>query len=220
MKLEIAIKKNYSDFNLDIKFVVYDNTVVLFGPSGSGKSTILSIIAGLLSPDIGEIVFCGQYLFSTNKNINLMPQKRKIGYIFQDHPLFPHFTVRENIEFSAKQYPIKQKQELVDHLISEFKIQNIAYKYPRQISGGQKQKVIFAQILASKPNILLLDEPFTALDFETKVEIKDILKKFQKKFFLPTILVTHDIYEACSIAHTILFINNGHITKKEFISEL
>lgn len=219
MALKAKIKKDYGDFKLDVDFAIDRGLAVLFGPSGAGKSAILRIVAGLSVPDDGEITLDDKRLFCSCNRINLLPQQRNIGYIFQNHVLFPHFTVIENIIYGAKRLDKGECQEEAQELIEKFKMEGIAYKYPSQISGGQQQKVAFARVIISKPAAFLLDEPFSSLDTETRTEIKINLKNIHNELNIPTIFVTHDIYEACSIADTMLVIVNGKITKKESIPQ-
>jgi len=219
MALKVNIKKNLDGFKLDINFAIDNGLTVLFGQSGAGKSTTLKIIIGLLTADEGEIILDEKKLFCSSTKINLSPQNRFISYIFQNHALFPHLTVFENIFYGAKRYEKQHRQMLAKEVIEKFKIEDISHKYPYQISGGQQQKVAFARTIISKPRALLLDEPFSALDTATRTEMRANLKIIQKELGIPTIVVTHDMYEACSLADTMLVIANGQITQKESLPQ-
>ncbi|UOQ95552.1 ATP-binding cassette domain-containing protein [Halobacillus shinanisalinarum] len=203
--LSVMIKKKLSNFTLDISLQVGNETVVLFGPSGSGKTTILNCIAGLTHPDEGKIKLNDQTLFHT-KSKPIPVQKRKIGYLFQDYALFPHMTVYKNITYGATDL------ELVDKLVDVVGIKHLLNKYPRQISGGEKQRTALARALATHPDLLLLDEPFSSLDQETKEQCHQELLRLRELWQIPIILVTHDKEEARKLADRILPIKDGHLS--------
>jgi len=207
--MKIDIKKILNEFDLNIKFEVKDKPIALLGASGSGKSMILKCISGLEKPDMGYIEKDGLMFFNSSQNINMKPKDRKIAFIFQNYALFPHMTVYENIAFGLfnkkkdeREYIIKEKLEKV-HLIGFEK------KYPFELSGGQQQRVAIARALALEPEILLFDEPFSALDNYTKEsvieEIKEILENFNGK----SIFVTHNMDEAYELCEDIVVINKG-----------
>ncbi|MFC7319951.1 ATP-binding cassette domain-containing protein [Halobacillus campisalis] len=202
--LFVSIQKKLSHFQLQAAFQIKSETVILFGPSGSGKTTILNCIAGLTDPDTGEISLDDTILFKSKKN-KLPIQKRQVGYVFQDYALFPHMTVRKNIEYGAYDSLVTQQ------LLNLLRIHHLADKYPRQISGGEKQRVALARALATKPGVLLLDEPFSSLDEETKNECYHHLNRLKKEWKIPILLVTHDKQEAKKLGDRILSIREGKL---------
>lgn len=206
--LQVTIKKQLNHFELDVDFAVGAEIAAIFGASGSGKTTILNSITGLIRPDHGEIKLENQILFKERK-INLSPQKRKIGYLFQDYALFPHLTVWKNIMYGAK------SEQLSIRLMKEFEINHLREQYPHEISGGEKQRVALARALATEPDLLLLDEPFSALDENTRHKAHMELKRIQKLWEIPVILITHQHDEAMKLATKIFYLAEGKITNKQ-----
>ncbi|MFJ7935143.1 ABC transporter ATP-binding protein [Sporosarcina sp. NPDC096371] len=205
--LDVHIKKALAHFSMDIHMKVEDEIVVLVGPSGSGKTTILNVIAGLEDPDEGSVMLNEQVYFQ-GKGQSLTPQKRNVGYLFQDYALFPHMTVEKNISYGVKD---KMALSRSDQLISVLGIGHLVKKYPHQISGGEKQRVALARALATEPSVLLLDEPLSALDRETRIECQDELLRLHEIWKIPFIIVTHDTDEAEKLGDTILFLERGMI---------
>lgn len=181
--------------------------IALIGPSGSGKSTLLRAIAGFEQPTAGSIWLNGQ---NTN---SIRIQDRRIGFVFQDYALFPHLTIAENIAFGMKlhQTPDMILQARVHELLQLIKLDNKANNYPFQLSGGQKQRIAFARALSIEPKVLLLDEPFGALDIKVRRELRTWLYEFHSQIPVTTLLVTHDQQEALEIANEIAVFNKGKI---------
>jgi len=205
--LTVSIQKQLPDFLLDVCFTIQREIVVLFGPSGSGKTTILNSIAGLVTPDAGEIRL-GETLFYKQGSKPLPVQQRNIGYVFQDYALFPHMTVAQNIRYGVK----RQGNEVaLDELVATVGIDHLLEKYPHQISGGQKQRVALVRALATKPDLLLLDEPLSALDADTRRECQDELLRLQAAWKIPFLMVTHDREEAERLANVILTMEDGRL---------
>lgn len=212
--IEINIKKKLfshdGEFNLSIsKSINEGEFLAIFGKSGSGKTTILRIIAGLEKPDKGTIKFGNDIWFDHKKNINLPPQKRKTGFLFQDYALFPNMTVEDNIKFAME----KKDDSLLKKLIEITELEELRNRNVQSLSGGQKQRVALARAVARKPRILLLDEPLSALDFQTRLKLQDEILKIHKEFNLTTILVSHDYSEIFKMTNRVLVIENGEITK-------
>lgn len=180
----------------------------LFGHSGAGKTTLLRILAGLNNPDKGFISFNGQVWYDSAKKIYLPPQQRNVGYMFQDYALFPNMTVRKNIEFAQK---IKNQEE-VDKLLQLFGLETLQKQHPAKLSGGQKQRVALARALAAKPNLLLLDEPLSALDYEMRLNLQDEILKAHQMLNSVTLLVSHDKEEVHKLSTTVITLRNGVIT--------
>lgn len=190
--------------NLEIKT---GQLVALLGPSGSGKSTLLKLIAGLEFPDNGRIWLAG-------KDSNFLSiQERQIGFVFQNYALFNHLTVFQNIAYGLRLQKINYHQikSRSNELLKLIKLQNFSNRYPHQLSGGQKQRVALARALAIEPKVLLLDEPFAALDIQVRKSLRNWLKKLQQEVSVTTLLVTHDQQEAMELASEIVILKNGRV---------
>ncbi len=184
--------------------------LTLFGPSGAGKTTLMRMIAGLEKPDSGSIEVDGEMWFDKSKKINLPPQKRSIGFVFQDYALFPTMSVRENLLFAAE--TAEQKQE-VDELIAMVELENLANRLPSTLSGGQKQRVALARALVRHPKILLLDEPLSALDPAMRQKLQDELSLIHQRLGVTTLLVSHDIAETVKLSDRLAQVEAGHIKR-------
>ncbi|MHA6260310.1 ATP-binding cassette domain-containing protein [Sporosarcina sp. CAU 1771] len=203
--LSVTIQKKLAHFELNAEFTVDSNEIiVLFGPSGSGKTTILNCIAGLTKATDGIIQLNNHLLFQ-GKQVNIPIQHRKIGYLFQDYALFPHLTVWKNIAYGMK------TESFAKQLMNELHIDHLADQYPNEISGGEKQRVAIARALATEPDLLLLDEPFSALDDATRDRSHDELLRLHKLWEIPIILVTHSRSEAEKLATRILYMEKGQV---------
>lgn len=196
--LSVKIKKQLGKFRLDVEFTAEQGITGLLGASGSGKSMTLQCIAGIVTPDEGRIVLDGKVLFDSEKHIDLPPQQRHVGYLFQNYALFPNMTVTGNVAAGVRGR--KDREVRVAEMLRTFYIEDLAKKYPRQLSGGQQQRVALARIMAGEPEVLLLDEPFSALDgylrWQVELELSDLLKDY-----LGTVIfVSHsrdEIYRQC-----------------------
>lgn len=202
MNLMVDIEKKLHHFSLQVQFEAGQEVIGLLGASGCGKSMTLKCIAGIEKPDKGRIILNGRILFDSGKNINLPPQKRGIGYLFQNYALFPHMTVEQNIA-AGMQGKRQEKKEGTARLIQRFYLQGLERQYPSRLSGGQQQRVALARILAAKPCILLLDEPFSALDTWLRWQLEQEMKETLESFPGTTLLVSHnrnEVYRLCSRA--------------------
>ncbi|NBE33795.1 sulfate/molybdate ABC transporter ATP-binding protein [Campylobacter jejuni] len=206
IKLPINTAKGKKQLELNTCLKANEITAI-FGESGAGKTTLLKIIAGLIKPEFGRIEVGDELWLDTQKNINLAIQKRKIGFVFQDYALFPNMGVKENISYAATS---KQK---VEELLSLMNLENLAKIYPKNLSGGQAQRVALARALAREPQILLLDEPLSALDFKMRSFLQDELVKILQHFKITTLLVSHDLAEIYKLSHRILELSDGKIIK-------
>ncbi|EPY2305778.1 ATP-binding cassette domain-containing protein [Clostridium sporogenes] len=212
--IKLDIVKSLNHFDLQCKLTLGNEVVALQGSSGSGKTTILDCIAGIRTPDKGIIKIDNNIVFSSSENINLPIKDRHIGYLFQNYALFPHMTVEENILFGVK----NQKNydiSYIKYITETFKIEHLKDRKPSQISGGEKQRVALARALAIKPNILMLDEPFSALDKDTKEAVYKEFMEYKKKFRISIILVTHNSYEAELLADRSIIIHEGVLVKSK-----
>ena len=211
MELIVNIEKRLRDFTLAADFTLTDTTLALLGASGSGKSMTLRCIAGLECPDHGRIVLNGRTLYDSEKRINLPPQARNVGYLFQNYALFPNMTVRENIIF-ALDGSQDEKERIFRENVARFSLEGLENAYPAGLSGGQQQRVAFARILARGADVLLLDEPLSALDTHLKWQIEIALREILAMQDISAILVTHDRDEAFRIAREIATVNRGQLT--------
>ncbi len=185
--------------------------VALFGPSGVGKTTLLRCLAGLEQPEQGSVVVGGETWFESNRRINLPPQQRRAGYVFQDYALFPNMTVRGNLEFALRKGADKSR---VESLLELMELGELQHRKPEVLSGGQKQRVALARALASEPSLLLLDEPLSALDAAIRSRLQDEILRLQKHFGLTAIIVSHEVGEVYKLANRVLVMEAGHITQQ------
>ncbi|MDO4178436.1 MAG: ATP-binding cassette domain-containing protein [Phascolarctobacterium sp.] len=212
MSIFVDVEKNFGDFHLKVKFTTENEVLALLGASGSGKSMTLKCIAGIEKPDRGKIILDGVTLFDSEKHINLTPQERHTGLLFQNYALFPNMNVLENIEAGARREKnVEKRKELVNSIVYNFGLKDLLTHYPNQLSGGQQQRVALARILVSDPKVLLLDEPFSALDshlrFRLEQEVREIIRQFAK----PVILVSHDRDEVFRLSDKIAVMHKGEI---------
>lgn len=213
MSLSVNISKQINGFRLNVNWKIENELAVLFGYSGAGKSLTLQSIAGLVKPDAGRIESNGKVLFDSLLNINVTPQQRNCGYVFQDLALFPHMKVKENIAYGLRNTEKSEVNIQVNEMLNKFYIEEHGDKYPSEISGGQRQRVALARVIIGKPSMLLLDEPFSALDNRLRAEMRNLLLSIRSQFNIPIILVTHDVLDAWELADKIIVYTKGKITK-------
>ena len=209
MSLEISIEKDLGTFKLKTSFNNNCGSLGFLGESGSGKSMCLKCIAGLESPDKGKIIINDKILFDSEKKINIPPQERKIGYLFQNYALFPNMTIEENLSIALKNLSKQEKKNLCNEYIEKFHLTELNKRYPWQLSGGQQQRVALARALITSPEILLLDEPFSALDHHLRHSMEKELLNTLKDYSGDIIFVTHDIEECYRVCSNILVFNKG-----------
>ena len=210
--INVRIKKTWREFGLDVNFQIpHKKVTALFGPSGSGKTSTLRIIAGLEMADDGTITHGEEAWFDKMKKINLIPQRRSTGFLFQDYALFPHLSVEKNVAFGIKG---REKLKEVKELISLVGLSGYEHCYPEQLSGGQKQRIALIRALARKPEILLLDEPLSALDMETRLRLQEDLKRIIQQFQTTTLFVTHDVTEVYKLADYVVVLDSGRVVKQ------
>jgi molybdate transport system ATP-binding protein len=203
-------------FELDVHLRAGLGTTVLLGPSGAGKTLILNSLAGFARPDEGRILVNGQLFFDAAARVHLSPQDRRCGYIFQDHALFPHMTVRENLRFAAASARSKKVSGLSGHrrisdLLEAFELGELAGRKPAQLSGGQRQRAALARILVSDPQLLLLDEPTRGLDARLRQSFYEVLRQTRERLQVPVVLVTHDLEECFELADSVCLIDSGRL---------
>src|SRR5688572_17017337 len=205
-----GVTKRFGTFTAldDVSLVVEAGSLTaLLGPSGSGKSTLLRVIAGLEQPDTGEIVISGEDATA------LAPQERGVGFVFQHYAAFKHMTVRDNVGFglAVRKRPKAEIRARVDELLELVQLQPFGHRYPAQLSGGQRQRMALARALAVEPEVLLLDEPFGALDARVRAELREWLRRLHDEVHVTTVFVTHDQEEAMEVADRIVVLNHGRV---------
>lgn len=216
MALNVRIRKKLGIFQLDVDFEVKDGIFAILGASGCGKSMTLKCIAGIETPDQGRIVLNGKVLYDSEQKINLPPQKRKVGYMFQDYALFPNMSVAQNIMAGMGKKP---EREAVMRYLEQFHLVELASHYPSQLSGGQKQRVAMARMIASKPDIILLDEPFSALDSYLKWELEQQMRETLQEVQKPALFVSHNRDEVYRLCNMVSCIHQGRMEVIEPIKE-
>ena len=217
--LSVRLQQQFGGFQLGVDFQVPLGLIVLFGFSGAGKSLTLRSIAGLLHPGKGYVAIDGHVLFDSEAGIDVPPQERHVGYVPQHYALFPHLTVAGNIGFALprqasvrgerKSHPSQHAR--VVELLGALELKGLERQYPATLSGGQQQRVALARALAAEPRLLLLDEPFNALDIAVRQRLRDALKQFQRRFAVPIVLVTHDHEEVQQLADTVVTLRQGKV---------
>ena len=217
MSLYVDIEKTYGKFHLKMKFESGNEVLALLGASGCGKSLTLKCIAGIETPDRGRIVLDDQVLFDSEKKINLPPQKRKVGYLFQQYALFPNMTVYQNVamglrkEAKAKKLDKQAENKIIRDMLEAMGLEGMEEKYPRQLSGGQQQRVALARILVNEPNILMLDEPFSALDSHLRFRLEQEVRETIHRFGKSVVLVSHNRDEVFRLSDKIAIVADGKL---------
>ena len=213
--LEIRIFKQLASeeqpFKLEMEFAAQPGISILFGASGAGKTTLLDCIAGLKTPDYGRIAVGGKTLFDSGAHINMATQQRKIGYVLQDLALFPHLTAEQNIRYGLSKLTATKQEELCAAILESFRIAHLRKRKPREISGGERQRVALARTLVTDPSVLLLDEPLAALDASTKSKIIEDLRAWNETHRVPILYVTHSRDEVFALGERVLLLEKGQI---------
>lgn len=220
MAVSFKLIKKLNYFTLDVEFTMENELLVIEGSSGAGKTTILNCLAGIITPDDGKITIDDKVLFSHTDKVNVPAEKRNIGYLFQNYALFPNMTVRENVLYglkNKKEYRRKATRkpmlEYADNMMEMLGVAHLAKKNPTAISGGEKQRVALARAMVTRPSLLLLDEPFSALDENTKGKIYEEFLDFKESLRIPTILITHNYRETELFADKNITLKEGRIIK-------
>ncbi|MBK50077.1 MAG: hypothetical protein CL768_03460 [Chloroflexi bacterium] len=209
---EVNFNKTYPGFTLSCNFKIDSTKTAIFGPSGSGKSTLLNCLSGFEKPDTGFIRIKGKEVFSSTNKINVPINERRLGYILQNPYLFPHMNVKQNIYYALNLTPINLRMFDIEHIINLLEIDNILNKNVRSISGGQAQRVALARTLATSPDLLLLDEPWTGLEKRLVSTIIDHIKIISSELNLPLFFVSHDVRDVHQIADQVIVLNEGKIS--------
>ena len=200
-------------FSLDLDFQATAGVTVLFGPSGSGKTLTLDLIAGFVRPDEGRILLDDDILFDQTARVNLAPQARNCGYVFQNYALFPHMTLRQNLEFAAERSPRLERHRRVNEMLERFRLVEAAGRRPHEVSGGQRQRCSIARTLIGAPKLLLFDEPAQGLDAPLRAEFYEVLRQVRADFKTPMLLVTHDLDECFELGEEMLVLREGRLVQ-------
>ena len=211
--IKVGINKGLGDFLIDTSFEAPAKGVIaLFGPSGAGKSSIINMVAGLLRPDSGRIVVNDRCLFDAQKGIDLPPERRCIGYVFQDGRLFPHLSVRANLTYGMCRTPKDQQYVTLDQAVDLLGIDHLLDRRPAKLSGGEKQRVAIGRALLTSPALLLMDEPLASLDGPRKAEVLPFVARLASEFSIPILYVSHAWDEIVTLANTLVLVEQGKIT--------
>jgi molybdate transport system ATP-binding protein len=200
-------------FSLELEFQAAAGVTVLFGPSGSGKTLTLDLIAGFERPDDGRILLDDEILFDGAAAVCLAPQSRNCGYVFQDYALFPHMTLRQNLEFAAERRPRLERHRRVNEMLEKFRLGDAAGRRPHEVSGGQRQRCSIARALIGAPKLLLFDEPAQGLDAPLRAEFYEVLRQVRADFKTPMLLVTHDLDECFELGEEMLVLREGRLVQ-------
>ena len=215
MKLAVEIIKGFGDFNMEVAFETENKVLGFLGASGSGKSMTLRCIAGLVMPNQGKITVDEKIYYDSEQGINLSPQERNIGFLFQNYALFPHLSVQENIGLPLNKHSSQKRNQIVQEKMVQMQVEGLKDHYPSQLSGGQQQRVALARALATDPDILLLDEPFSALDNHLREQMEQELLEVLSTFHGLTILVSHNLEECYRLSSHIAVIEQGKVITHE-----
>lgn len=212
MQLSMAVQKSFGAFTLAADFTVNGDRIGIFGVSGSGKSTLVSILAGLVEPDRGEIVLDGETLFSSSKNTNRRPEQRRIAIVFQQHCLFPHLSVKSNLLYGFKRCPAQYRTVDFNALVEVLKLDELLNRGVTNLSGGEKQRVALGRAILANPRLLLMDEPLSALDDSLRFQIIPYLKCVSERFGIPYLFISHSLVEMRLMTDTVLVFEKGAMT--------
>jgi len=221
-RLQVRVRKRFADrrngttgFSLDVNVAAAAGTTILFGRSGAGKSTLLDCISGLLRPESGRIALQVEAdaatFFDSETGANVTPALRKIGYVFQNLALFPHLTVRANVEYGLAHLSRDERRQRCAEILKSFHCRHLEDRKPSEISGGERQRVALARALVTEPRVLLLDEPLSALDVGTKLKILEDLQAWNEQRRIPVLYVTHNPAEALRLGENVIFLENGRV---------
>lgn len=218
---KVSIKRTQGDFRIDAAFErSTPGVTALFGPSGAGKTSIVNMIAGLLTPDTGQIILNGRRLFDSARSINLPPEKRRIGYVFQDGRLFPHLTVRSNLIYGMRRTAPSDRYVHFEQVVDLLGIGRLLTRRPARLSGGEKQRVAIGRALLTSPALLLLDEPLASLDAGRKAEVLPFIRRMCREFSFPIMYVSHAMDEILNLANQMVLVDSGGVLAAGSIEDL
>ena len=219
--LEVAVEKRLGAFRVDVKFSCETSGIVaLFGRSGAGKTTLVNMLAGLLRPDAGRIVVDGTVLFDSERGLDVPPERRRLGYVFQEGRLFPHLSVRANLTYGLRRVVPAERRIELDQIVALLGLEALLERRPRDLSGGEKQRVALGRALLANPRLLLLDEPLAALDQPRKEEILPFIERLRDEFAIPIVYVSHAMPEIVRLADTMVLMSEGRVEAVGPLDEL
>lgn len=219
--LDIQLKRQQGDFFVDVSFRSRSTGVTaLFGCSGAGKTSIVKMIAGLIQPDEGHIKIDRHRLFDSSQKINIPPERRKIGYIFQEGRLFPHLTVRGNLVYGMNLTPRQERYVAFDQVVQLLGVEHLLTRRPARLSGGEKQRVAIGRALLTSPSLLLMDEPLASLDHARKAEVLPFISRMCTEFSIPVIYVSHSLNEILNLANDLVLLDAGRVAAAGDITSL
>ncbi len=219
--LEIKVEKKLGAFAVHVAFFTGEvGVTALFGRSGAGKTSVINMVAGLISPDIGHITVKGRKLFDSEQAIDVPPEKRRCGYIFQDGRLFPHLTVRSNLTYGMKLVSRSERYVGYDQVVDLLGIGHLLSRRPAKLSGGEKQRVAIGRALLTSPHILLMDEPLASLDSARKDEVLPFISRLSREVSIPILYVTHSLDEILNLADTVVLLDSGQVAAEGSVEEV
>jgi molybdate transport system ATP-binding protein len=218
--LAVEVEKQLDTFKLAVRFQAAGGATALFGPSGAGKTSVVNMIAGLLRPDRGRIALDDTVLFDAATGIDVPPHRRRIGYVFQDGRLFPHLSVRQNLDYGRRMSGRPRDVDTLDRVVALLDIAHLLERRPRMLSGGERQRIAVGRALLMRPRLLLLDEPLAALDAARKREILPYLVRLRDEAGVPIVYVSHVAAELRHIATHVVCLNSGHVVSADGIDLL
>jgi len=213
VSVSVSVELDLGAFSLRVAFEAGDGITSLFGPSGAGKTQTLRTIAGLARPSAGRIVVSGRTLFDSATGIDVPPRERGIGYLFQQYALFPHLSVAHNVAYGLHRLPKQERAHRVESLLELVGLGGLERRRPGDLSGGQQQRVALARALAPEPGVLLLDEPFTAVDLRVRRRLRAELRRIQEATATPMLLVTHDLGEVRQLSDSLVVMDRGRVLR-------
>jgi len=210
--LELTARKQLGSFAIDAALACEtDGIVALFGRSGTGKTSLINMLAGLIRPDAGRIAINGRVLFDSDTGIDLPPDQRRLGYVFQEGRLFPHLSVRGNLTYGLKRVAAAERRIGLDHVVPLLGLERLIERRPRELSGGEKQRVALGRALLANPRLLLMDEPLAALDQPRKDEVLPFIERLRDELAIPIIYVSHSMQEIVRLADTLVLVSDGRV---------
>lgn len=210
--LKVDVEKSLKAFHLSTRFECESSGVIaLFGRSGSGKTSVVNMLAGLLTPERGKVVINDHVLFDSTRKINVPPQARRLGYVFQEDRLFPHLTVRKNLLYGWKRAPKSERRIQLEQVVEMLGIEGLLERHPGKLSGGEKQRVALGRALLANPSLLLMDEPLAALDQARKEDVLPFIERLRDEFEIPIVYVSHSMEEIMRLADTMVLISDGRV---------
>jgi molybdate transport system ATP-binding protein len=219
--LDLCVRKRQGHFQVDAAFVSRQAGVTaLFGSSGAGKTSIINMVAGLVRPDTGHVIVNGRTLFDSKTGLDIPPEKRRMGYVFQEGRLFPHLSVRNNLTYGMRLTPAKARYVYFDQVVSLLGIGHLLRRRPANLSGGEKQRVAIGRALLTSPSLLLMDEPLASLDLARKAEVLPFIARLARELSIPILYVSHTLNEVLNLADTIVVLDAGRVVAHGKIEEL